>query len=414
LTDETLTKRQTVGIDAELPGDGKDVAPLAKVESDAAPVDTSGGGLRLQQVVKRYGDTTVLHGLDLDVHEGEFMTILGPSGSGKSTLLNLIGGFTSLTSGQILLGGRDVSTMSPAERGIGMVFQNYALFPHMTARANVEYGLKMRRWSRAARKARAEEMLAMVGLGDRAGHYPRQLSGGQQQRVALARALAFDPQLLLMDEPLGALDRELRIRMAGELRRIHSDVGTTVVYVTHDREEALTLSDRIAILRDGRLDSLDTPPALFSTPPSSFAASFFGGHNLLSTQVIDVQRSGYSSATVACLGSKLTMRCGDDIAVGQSAAIVLPSLSFSLIDEAGQATASVLLAIDDVLYMGEFTQVRGTIVDDTTNGEQLVVQLSGHHVDGLKSGKVRRFAFDLARCSVVRWSGTPDDTGTFG
>jgi ABC-type Fe3+/spermidine/putrescine transport system ATPase subunit len=201
LTEETIVAERAV---ESAPPSGQ---PAPAPASSDAPATDGDGGLQLVSVVKRYGSTTVLHGLDLDVRHGEFMTILGPSGSGKTTLLRLIGGFVSLTSGKILLAGRDVSRMTPAERGIGMVFQNYALFPHMTARQNVEYGLKMRRWPRRDRRQRAEEMLDMVGLGDKSDRLPRQLSGGQQQRVAVARALAFDPSLLLMDEPLGALDR---------------------------------------------------------------------------------------------------------------------------------------------------------------------------------------------------------------
>ena len=401
MTDETIADRTTVGVDTDTAD--ADLAVGLRARSACTGIDGAvGAGLQLEQVVKRYGSATILHGLDLDVHGGEFMTILGPSGSGKTTLLKLIGGFVGLTSGRIMLGGRDVSTMSPAERGIGMVFQNYALFPHLTARANVEYGLKMRRWSRAARKERALEMLEMVGLADRSDHYPRQLSGGQQQRVAVARALAFDPQLLLMDEPLGALDRELRIRMAGELRRLHSELGTTVVYVTHDREEALTLSDRIAILRDGELDSLDTPEALFARPNSSFAASFFGGHNLVHTRVKDIQHGEKSSAVIDWLGGRASVRCGDGIVAGQDAALVMPVLCCA--PSGDEHAPAIELVIDDVLYMGEFTQVRGTIVGSATDGEQLVIQLAGHHVDDIRLGSTQRFNVDLTRCSVVNWS----------
>ena len=377
-------------------------APVSAATTDGP----SAGGLQLDSVVKRYGATTVLHGLDLEVRAGEFMTILGPSGSGKTTLLRLIGGFVSLSSGKILLAGRDVSRMTPAERGIGMVFQNYALFPHLTARQNVEYGLKMRRWPRRDRRQRAEEMLDMVGLGDKSDRLPRQLSGGQQQRVAVARALAFDPSLLLMDEPLGALDRELRMRMAGELRRLHRELGTTVVYVTHDREEALTLSDRIAVLRDGRLDSLDTPEALFAAPRSSFAASFFGGHNLLPGRVVDVG-SESDTATVECFDTVVEVRSGGGLAPGDSAAVVVPMLCCVLdggVDGLADGGPCVSLTIDDVLYMGEFTQVRGVITEGGPAGEALVIQLAGHHVNDIVPGTVRRFGIDPARCSAVRWS----------
>jgi ABC-type Fe3+/spermidine/putrescine transport system ATPase subunit len=237
--------------------------------------------LEVEGVGKRYGDATAVREVSLTVPEGELLTLLGPSGSGKTTLLKLVAGFTDITSGRILLRGRDISELSPAERGIGMVFQNYALFPHMTVQDNVGYGLKMLKRPAAERERRVAEMLDLVGLPQMGQRLPRELSGGQQQRVALARALAFGPSLLLMDEPLGALDRELRERMMVEIRRIHQEVGVTALYVTHDREEALTLSDRIAIMRDGVLEGVGTPAELLTVPPSRFIASFFGGHTIL-------------------------------------------------------------------------------------------------------------------------------------
>jgi putative spermidine/putrescine transport system ATP-binding protein len=250
----------------------------------AAPATSARAGtvaLHVRSIRKSFGTQEVLKGIDLDVQKGEFLTLLGPSGSGKTTLLRIIAGFESPDGGEMQLQGRDISRLSPAERGLGMVFQQYALFPHMTVAENVAYGLKMRRWESKPLQARVEHMLEIVGLPHLAARKPRQLSGGQQQRVALARALAYEPELLLMDEPLGALDKNLRLQMEEELRRVHRELGTTVIYVTHDQEEALALSDRIAVMQDGRLAGLDTPTALYQRPPSAFVAKFFANANLV-------------------------------------------------------------------------------------------------------------------------------------
>ena len=240
--------------------------------------------LDIRALSKRFGSTTALEGLDLQVRAGELLTLLGPSGSGKTTLLKIVAGFESPTGGRVLLRGRDISRLSPARRGVGMVFQHYALFPHMTVAQNLAYGLKVRRRPRRERERRVEQLLELVRLEGLADRYPRQLSGGQQQRVALGRALAYDPEIVLMDEPLGALDRTLRTEMEHEIRRLHRELGTTIVYVTHDQQEALALADRIAILRDGRLVGLGTPEQLFRRPANSFVAEFFASANLLAVE----------------------------------------------------------------------------------------------------------------------------------
>ncbi|WP_053382394.1 ABC transporter ATP-binding protein [Leucobacter celer] len=235
----------------------------------------------IRSLTKVYGGPPALDAVDLDIAKGECVTLLGPSGSGKSTLLKLLAGFEPATSGTVVFDGEDITTLSPAERECGMVFQNYALFPHLTVAANIEYGLKIRRWSRERRRERVEEMLQLVGLNGFGDRRPSQLSGGQQQRVAIARALAYHPPLLLMDEPLGALDRSLRLELVEQIRRIHRETGTTLVYVTHDQQEALALSDRIAIMRNARIVECDTPERLYRQPQSDFVATFFGDANLL-------------------------------------------------------------------------------------------------------------------------------------
>ncbi len=279
--------------------------PAASVPTGEGRAGTNGRGaaLELRGVSKHFGSTVALAEANLSVRPGEFLTLLGPSGSGKTTMLRLIVGFEAPTSGQILLRGSDISHMSPAERDIGMVFQQYALFPHMTVADNIAYGLKIRRWPAAERKHKVEEMLELIrlpGFGDR---YPRQLSGGQQQRVALGRALAYDPALILMDEPLGALDRTLRLQMEEEIRRLHRKLNATVIYVTHDQQEALALSDRIAIMRDGRIVALGTPEELYYRPGNSFVASFFANANLL--PVDGHERRSADTAWVHCAGQEL-------------------------------------------------------------------------------------------------------------
>ena len=257
--------------------------------------------LELRGVAKSYGGVVALDRVDLSVRPGELVTLLGPSGSGKSTLLSIVAGFESPSAGTVAIRGRDVARMAPAEREVGMVFQDYALFPHMTVAQNVGYGLKVRRQSRAERGRRVAEMLELVRLAGYGDRYPHQLSGGEQQRVALGRALAYDPEVVLMDEPLGALDRALRVAMEEELRRIQRDTRTTVVYVTHDQHEALALSDRIAVMRAGRIVGMGTPEQLYRRPPSSFVASFFADANLLPVESYDVNGD---TADVGCLGQR--------------------------------------------------------------------------------------------------------------
>ncbi|WP_051580048.1 ABC transporter ATP-binding protein [Pseudonocardia acaciae] len=325
--------------------------------------------LRLESVVKRFGDVTAVAGVSLDVEPGTFLTILGPSGSGKTTLLRMIAGFLPVTDGLIRLAGRDVSRVPPGGRDIGMVFQNYALFPHLSVIENVGYGLKVRGRGRAERARRAREVLALVGLEGYDRRLPRQLSGGQQQRVALARALAFEPTMLLMDEPLGALDRELRVRMAGELRRLHEELGNTVLYVTHDREEALTLSDRIAVLRDGKLEAVGTPQRLYGRPETAFVASFFGGHNCVPCEkVLDAAPPGGDTARVRCLGQVLEVRRSPRLAEDATdACLAIPGDGIEL------AAAGAPATVHSAVYMGNQIQV----LCDVEPGVRIRVDLPG-------------------------------------
>ena len=233
-------------------------------------------------VQKSYdGMTLVVKDLNLSVPKGEFLTMLGPSGSGKTTCLMMLAGFETATSGEIRLKGRNINTVSPHKRGIGMVFQNYALFPHMSVAENLAFPLEVRKIGKSEREAKVQRALDMVQMGEFGGRRPAQLSGGQQQRIALARALVFEPELVLMDEPLGALDKQLREQMQFEITRIAHDLGITVVYVTHDQTEALTMSDRVAVFNDGRIQQLASPSDLYEHPANSFVAQFIGENNRL-------------------------------------------------------------------------------------------------------------------------------------
>ncbi|MFD1912408.1 ABC transporter ATP-binding protein [Halodurantibacterium flavum] len=247
-----------------------------------AQIDRGDGFVVFDHVQKSYdGETLVVKDLNLSIGKGEFLTMLGPSGSGKTTCLMMLAGFETATHGDIRLGGRPINHIPPHKRGIGMVFQNYALFPHMTVGENLAFPLEVRGIGKSEREAKILRALDMVQMGAFANRRPAQLSGGQQQRIALARALVFEPELVLMDEPLGALDKQLREHMQFEIKHLHERLGVTVVYVTHDQGEALTMSDRIAVFNDGRIQQLAPPETLYERPENSFVAQFIGENNRL-------------------------------------------------------------------------------------------------------------------------------------
>jgi putative spermidine/putrescine transport system ATP-binding protein len=241
--------------------------------------------VRLEGLSRHYGPVVALDHLDLTLQPGELIALLGPSGCGKTTTLRLLAGLEDADTGHITVGGRDITHVSAAKRDMGMVFQAYSLFPHMTVRQNVAFGLRLRKVSPAQRDKRALEMLDLVGLSVQADRYPHQLSGGQQQRVALARALAIEPQVLLLDEPLSALDAKVRAQLRDEIRRIQLEVGITTLFVTHDQEEALAIADRVGVMREGRLEQLAPPTEVYSRPATSFVAEFVGLSNRLAGDV---------------------------------------------------------------------------------------------------------------------------------
>ena len=269
------------------------------------------GGMTLAGLTKRFGEFVAVDNVDLEIQRGEFLTLLGPSGSGKTTLLMMIAGFLDITQGDILLDGASIRNIPADQRNFGMVFQGYALFPHMTVRQNIAYSLDVRKRPKPEIEARVDEMLDLVQLQEFGHRKPGQLSGGQQQRVALARALCFAPPVLLLDEPLGALDKKLRVEVQDQLKDIHRRVGTTFIYVTHDQEEALSMSDRIVIMQDGAIEQVGTPDELYERPQTRFAAGFLGKSNFLTQEdgtyalrpeKIDIAPQGHSNGAANLSG----------------------------------------------------------------------------------------------------------------
>ena len=278
-------------------------ADLVSPQERSEPVNTNTKSVpgdfavRFAGVSKKYGESTVLHELNLDVRRGEFLTLLGPSGSGKSTILNVIAGAIQPTTGRVFLDGVDVTEMPSRERGLGMVFQNYALMPHMTVFENVAFPLKVRKESSDSIRQKVMATLDKVGLAKFASRKPKELSGGQQQRVSIARCLVYSPSIILMDEPLGALDKKLRDQLQGEIKSLHRDIGTTLIYVTHDQEEALNLSDTICLMNHGRVEHLGTPTQLYFDPANRFTADFVGESNIIAGTLVEEDALETSSGT---------------------------------------------------------------------------------------------------------------------
>jgi putative spermidine/putrescine transport system ATP-binding protein len=296
-----------------------------------------------------------LEHLDLDVASGEFVSLLGPSGCGKTTALRIVAGFEWPDAGNVLVEGRDVLGLPANKRNMGMVFQAYSLFPNMTAQQNVEYGLRVRRKSRDERAKRARDLLDLVGLASATDRYPRQLSGGQQQRVALARSLAIEPSVLLLDEPLSALDAKVRVQLREEVRRIQLELGITTLYVTHDQEEALSISDRVAVMSAGRIEQIGKPAQIYSAPATPFVANFVGTMNKIEGTVVSVQ-----DRVVRCAGVEMKVRDLDPSrGVGETVLLYVrpEDVSIELPDDGRAAGGTMPGRVTSLTFLGPVTRV---------------------------------------------------------
>ncbi|MBL0371232.1 ABC transporter ATP-binding protein [Rhizobium sp. KVB221] len=355
-----------------------------------APTSGRGAAIDIDRATKRYGSFVALDGVNLHIEPGEFMTLLGPSGSGKTTTLNMIAGFTEISSGELRIGGQSVVGLPAHKRNIGVVFQHYALFPHMTVGKNVAYPLTLRGLEKAERDSRVARALDMVKMADFAHRYPSELSGGQQQRVALARAIVFDPPLLLMDEPLGALDKKLREWLQLEIKRIHRELGTTFVYVTHDQEEALVLSDRIAVFNQGRIEQIGTGRRLYDEPETLFVGRFIGDSTIL-------------RGTSETSGQETALNIGGDTIVapkrlgGEGKPVMLLRPEKLLLRKPGTAVPSgnnrLRGRVNEAIYLGSGSKYEVTLKDGSAAiirssleepgfsiGEEVDVTFSAHDI----------------------------------
>ena len=369
--------------------------------SGAAPASASDTpiALSLRGLRKRFGDCVAVDGVDLEVARGEFITLLGPSGSGKTTTLRMIAGFIGVDEGSVVIDGREMRAVPAHRRDVGMVFQNYALFPHMTAAQNVAFPLQMRGVKRAEQRERVAEALGLVKLETFGERYPRQLSGGQQQRIALARAIVFRPRLLLMDEPLGALDKKLREALQLEILRISRQLGSTVIYVTHDQEEALVMSDRIAIFDKGRIQQLGTGEDLYERPTSVFVADFVGESNLLRGRL---ERDGTGWALVRdawrwrvdpALGG------GEALGDGDAAALVVRPEHLRVVaeDAPRDGANGIEAAVTEVLYLGSTRKIELALPD----GQDAVVREQAGASGDWRPGDRVRLEWAVERGVVV-------------
>jgi putative spermidine/putrescine transport system ATP-binding protein len=362
--------------------------------------------LRLDSVQKRFpGGVLAVEDFNLTAERGEFVSFLGPSGCGKTTTLRMIAGFEQPTIGTIRIDGVDVTRMPPNRRNVGMVFQAYALFPNMSVVDNVAFGLKMRKRPDADVRRRVGELLELIHLPDKADRYPYQLSGGQQQRVALARALAFEPTVLLLDEPLSALDAKIRVALRHEIREIQRQLGITTVYVTHDQEEALELSDRIVVMSEGRIEQIGTPFEIYNFPATDFVASFVGTLNGAQAKIVDPagRRLSFGGAQIQT-SSELRRSPGDEVTVAIRPEMI--TLRTGTEGE-GDGMNRVAATVDDVAFLGSVVRVRTSLGDGTTvyvdtfNNPNLAVPPTGSPVV---------LSFPPEACLVLGRDAVPDQT----
>lgn len=335
----------------------------------------------LQKIVKKYGSVNAVNEINIDIEDGEFIVLLGPSGCGKTTTLRLVAGFVMPTSGRIMIAGRDVTALPPRRRDIGMVFQNYSLFPNMTVAENIAFGLRERKIEKQTIAARVDELLELIRLPGYGGRYSDELSGGQQQRVALARALAFTPRVLLMDEPLGALDRKLREAMQVEIRRIQRELGITTIFVTHDQEEALGLADRIAVMAEGRVEQLGDPEELYRRPRTSFVADFIGKTNFLTGRVNS--RSDRRCTVRLEGGGTIAAMAEDNADEGMEVLVATrPELMRISAPDAVRDPGADLNSVAGIIERRRFLGNLGHYFVRTDWGQSLLVEVTGHAAQG--------------------------------
>lgn len=361
---------------------------------------TNGAAVRFEKVQKSYdGRKLVVKDLNLDIAPGEFLTMLGPSGSGKTTCLMMLAGFEPATHGEIFLNNEPINNVPPYKRGIGMVFQNYALFPHMSVAENLAFPLQIRKMAKSEREAKVKKALDMVELGEFGNRRPIQLSGGQQQRVAVARALVFDPDLVLMDEPLGALDKQLREQMQYEIKHIHENLGITVVYVTHDQSEALTMSDRVAVFEDGVIQQLSGPDALYENPQNSFVAQFIGENNKLSGTILSIDQNVCRVKLEN--GTELAAEAVNIGGVGDKTTISLRPERIEF--EPVESTENVVNGtIKEVIYHGDHLRV----VMDVAGNDEFIVKVRNRGVQrNLEPGEVYSLGWASSDCKALDFVG---------
>ncbi|QEL22904.1 ABC transporter ATP-binding protein [Bosea sp. F3-2] len=337
-----------------------------------------GADLSITNLYKRYGTVDAVRGIDCAINPGEFMSLLGPSGSGKTTLLMMLAGFETVTSGAITMAGHDLTNVPPNKRGIGMVFQRYALFPHLTVAQNIAFPLRMRGLGKDETRDRVARTLGMVRLEGYGDRLPQQLSGGQQQRVAVARAIVFEPPVLLMDEPLGALDKKLREDLQIEIKRLHRDLGLTIVYVTHDQEEALTLSDRIAVMNQGRIVQIGEPRGLYASPRSSFVANFLGKTNFIrgTISAVSDDHLAINTQSIELLVPRERYMGTGRAEIGQPVEISVRPESIEFVQDDPGALRGI---VEGVVFVGAYTTytVRfpdGSVVDVQSTGRDFLAE----------------------------------------
>ena len=354
--------------------------------------------VRFASVQKSYdGETLVVKDLNLDIAPGEFVTMLGPSGSGKTTCLMMLAGFEPATHGEIYLNGTSINEVPPHKRGIGMVFQSYALFPHMTVAENLAFPLQVRNMPKAEVEDKVNKILALVELPDMGGRRPAQLSGGQQQRIAVARALVFEPDLVLMDEPLGALDKQLREQMQYEIKHIHESLGVTVVYVTHDQAEALTMSDRIAVFNDGVIQQISSPSDLYERPESAFVAQFIGENNKLTGTIVDTGAKG--SCTVKLDSGETVSALAVNIAgKGERTSMSLRPERVMINPNKGSVPNVLSGKIEELIYLGDHIRTRMSVAGH----DDFIVKIpnaAGH--SALKEGSTVKVGWEMEDCRAL-------------